>query len=324
MKICLAPIMGVTDAVYRSTFAKYFNGVDYAIAPFISSVAARKLKPNYLKDLFPERNSQLPVIPQILSKDADDFLFLAEKIGELGYTEINWNLGCPSPMVIKKKRGSGLLPFPDQIDSILEKVCSSWPHKLSIKTRLGKYSADELLKLLNVFDRYPLSEIIIHPRLGVQLYKGTVDLAAFCRCLAQTRHQIVYNGDITSAVFLSGLQDELTGITTWMIGRGLLANPFLAEICKGESRQLNSGSYRKILLQFHNEMFRQYELLLSGPSHLLCKMKAIWKYWGHFFIDSNIITKKVHKCVRIDQYKDCIVSFFETYPLAQLQTQAVL
>jgi len=320
MKICLAPIMGVTDAVYRDTFGKYFEGVDYAISPFISSVTGRKLKPNYLKDLFPERNTLLPLVPQILSKNADDFLFLAEKIGELGYTEVNWNLGCPAPMVAKKKRGSGLLPFPDQIDTILEKIFSCWPHKVSIKTRLGRYSSDELLKLLEVFDRYPLSEVIIHPRLGVQLYRGTVDLVAFCDCLTQTSHRIVYNGDITSASFLYSLQEKFTDINTWMIGRGLLTNPFLAETCKGENRQLNSGSCRKLLLQFHNELFRQYEFFLSGPGHLLCRMKAIWNYWGLFFIDSQIITKKIQKCTRVDQYNDCILSFFETHPLAQFQS----
>ncbi len=134
MKLYLAPIMGITDAVYRETFAKYFEGIDCAIAPFVSSVASRKLKPTYLKDLFPDRNRRLPVIPQVLSKNADDFLFIAEKIGELGYEEINWNLGCPVSMVAKKNRGSGLLPFPDEIDRILEKVCSDWPHELSIKT----------------------------------------------------------------------------------------------------------------------------------------------------------------------------------------------
>jgi tRNA-dihydrouridine synthase len=308
--------MGVTDAVYRDTFARHFKGVDYAVSPFISSVSGRKLKPNYLKDLFPERNTHLPVIPQILSKNADDFLFLAEKIGELGYTEINWNLGCPAPMVAKKKRGSGLLPFPDQIDAILEKIFTCWPHKLSIKTRLGRHSSEEILTLIEIFNRYPLSEVIIHPRLGVQLYKGTVDLAAFRNCLSNNSHQIVYNGDITSVGFLSDLQKEFANIHTWMIGRGLLANPFLAELCKGENGQLNPGSCREILLQFHNELFGRYESLLSGPSHLLCRMKAFWTYWGHFFIDSHTITKKIQKCTKIDQYKDCIVSFFETKQLA--------
>jgi tRNA-dihydrouridine synthase len=323
MKICLAPIMGVTDAVYRNTFARYFKGVDYAVSPFISSVSARKLKSNYLKDLFPERNTQMPVIPQILSKDADDFLFLAEKIGELGHTEINWNLGCPAPMVAKKKRGSGLLPFPDQIDAILEKIFTFWPHKLSIKTRLGRYSSEEILKLIEVFNRYPLSEIIIHPRLGVQLYNGTVDMEAFRDCLSKNNHQIVYNGDITSVGYLSDLQKEFTEIHTWMIGRGLLVNPFLAELCTGENRQLNPGGCREILLQFHNELYRQYESLLSGPSHLLCRMKAFWTYWGRFFVDSHTVTKKIQKCTQIDQYKDCVVSFFETKHLVLLQEQAV-
>ncbi len=149
------------------------------------------------------------------------------------------------------------------------------------------------------------------------MYKGAVDLAAFSNCLSRTRHQIIYNGDITNVDFLSNLQKEFTNINHWMIGRGLLANPFLAEICKGVPKgQLNSGSCREILLQFHNELFAHYETLLFGPAHLLGKMKAIWSYLGQIFVDSPKITKKINKCTRVDQYKDNVLSFFETKRLA--------
>lgn len=316
MKIYLAPIMGITDVIYRQTFAKYFDGVDCAIAPFVCSVESRKLKPNYLKDLFPDRNSGMTVIPQVLSKNADDFLFIAEKIGELGYNEINWNLGCPVPMVAKKKRGSGLLPYPDQIDSILEKVCAKWPHKLSVKTRLGRNSPEELPVLIEIFDRYPLKELIIHPRLGVQMYKGHVDLGGFENCLAKTRHQVVYNGDIVDVDFLFELQKKYSSVNDWMIGRGLLTNPFLAQKCRGNGTQFNSGSYRKILLQFHNDLFNQYEDILFGPAHLLGRMKAIWNYLGQIFEDSHQIIKKILKCTQIEQYSNYIANIFEDKELA--------
>nr|MBF0222360.1 tRNA-dihydrouridine synthase family protein [Desulfobulbaceae bacterium] len=308
--------MGITDAVYRQTFAKYFDGFDCAIAPFVCSVSSRKLKPNYLKDLFPERNTRLSVTPQVLSKNAEDFLFIAEKIGELGYTSINWNLGCPVQMVAKKRRGSGLLPYPDQIDSILEQVCAKWPHGLSIKTRLGRNSPEEILVLLKIFDRYPLKELIIHPRLGVQMYKGDVDLTGFGNCLAQTSHQVVYNGDITNEEFLLTLKDRFPALNRWMIGRAALSNPFLADSCRGTGKQFTAGSHREILVQFHNDLFKQYNELLFGPSHLLGKMKAIWNYLGQIFDNSDQIIKKIQKSTRIDQYNDYVVFLFETEKLA--------
>lgn len=317
MKLYLAPIMGVTDRIYRDCFARHFSGIDCAVAPFVSSVSSRKLKPNYLKDLFPDGNRLLPVTPQILSNNADDFLFVAEKIGELGYSEINWNLGCPTPMIAKKKRGSGLLPHPDCIEPMLEKICTHWPQGISIKTRLGRVSTDELYTLLRIFDQYPLKELIIHPRLGVQMYSGQVDLTAFARCLALTRHPVVYNGDITDQTFLEECKIQFPTVRSWMIGRGLIANPFLAASCiSGPANQLNSSSCRKILVSFHNELFSRNEAVLFGPAHLLGKMKAVWKFLGLIFADFHDVLKKINKCNTLARYKDVVQFVFESKEFA--------
>jgi len=151
----MAPMRGFTDSIYRNTFNTFFGGFDVAVAPFISTLNTKKIKHSYLKDLLPENNSSIPVVPQLLSKSPDDFIVFANRLSDMGYATINWNLGCPFPMVAKKKRGSGLLPHPDRIDSFLEKTIPSIPNRLSIKARLGRESAEEIVRLMPVFNRYP-------------------------------------------------------------------------------------------------------------------------------------------------------------------------
>lgn len=339
--------MGITDRLYRSTFAQHFRGVDLAMAPFISSVQARSIKPAYLKDIIPENNPSLPVIPQILSNNPDDFLFLANKIFDLGFKEINWNLGCPSPTVINKKRGSGLLPFPELIDRFLDRISSQLTGGLSIKLRLGRYHAQEIETLMPIFNRYPLTEIIIHPRLGAQLYSGTVDLDAFDKALNLTRHRVVYNGDIKTATDFANLQKRFPKIDSWMIGRGLLENPFLAnEILssleserpdthdvttrwrKDESSfnsfsnkfvgfdrisfntSLKSGQDMAILHSFHQALYQQYSEVLCGPSHLLARMKGFWGYFAENFTNPVKVRKKIYKTSTPDQYLEVIHHLF--------------
>ena len=312
IKIMLAPIMGVTDYIYRNTFARFFSGVDLAMAPFISSVQARSIKPNYLKDLLPDNNPLMPVIPQILSRDPEDFLFLAQKIFDLGYTTVNWNLGCPSPTVVNKRRGSGLLPFPELISRFLDRVVPALSGELSIKLRLGRYATTELEALWPIFNHYSLSEIIIHPRLGVQMYGGIVDIEAFERSLAMTNHRIVYNGDIRTLADFQRLSLRLPGVDTWMIGRGLLGNPFLAaEIRSFLNPSLKSNQDMAILQQFHAALYGQYQDVLSGPSHLLARMKGIWGYFADNFVNPGKARKLIYKTNTPDHYLDVVHHLFE-------------
>jgi tRNA-dihydrouridine synthase len=313
MKIILAPIMGVTDHIYLNTFAQFFSGVDLAMAPFISSVQARSIKPNYLKDVLPANNAQMPVVPQILSKDPDDFLFLAHKIMALGYSTVNWNLGCPSPTVVNKQRGSGLLPFPELISRFLERVVSELGGGLSIKLRLGRYDARELETLWPIFNRYPLTEVIIHPRLGAQLYTGCVDLAAFANSLTQTEQRICYNGDIRSLADFRDLARRFPGIDTWMIGRGLLMNPFLAaEIRSFLNPSLKCTKDMAILQQFHAALYLQYQEVMCGPAHLLARMKGIWGYFAENFHNPGKARKMIYKINTPDHYLDAVRHLFES------------
>jgi len=312
MKIILAPIMGVTDHIYRNTFTQFFSGVDLAMAPFISSVQARSIKPAYLKDILPINNRSMPVIPQIMSNVPDDFLFLAQKIFDLGFSTVNWNLGCPSPTVVNKKRGSGLMPFPEMIQRFLDQVMAGLQGGLSIKLRLGRYEAREIETLLPIFDQYPLIELIIHPRLGTQLYTGSVDLDAFARCLVQSRHHLTYNGDIRTLADFKALVQRFPTIDTWMIGRGLLANPCLAsEIQSFHNPSLKSVRDMAILQAFHAALYRQYQDIMCGPAHLLARMKGFWSYFAEIFDNSGKVRKKIHKSNTPDQYLAAVHHFFE-------------
>jgi len=237
IKLYLAPLRGITDYIYRNTFGRHFDGFDAAVTPFIPTMKAIHAKPSHLKDVWPENNSAMPIVPQILGNNHEDFIPLARQLFDLGYETVNWNLGCPFPMVAKKQRGSGLLPYPDKIDHFLEKTVSAVPNRLSLKVRLGRKASEEIFKLLPIFNRYPLQEIIIHPRTGTQMYGGQPDLGAFENCIGMTQHPIVYNGDITDMESFQELAARFTTVNSWMIGRGAIIDPFLPAIIKnGQDR----------------------------------------------------------------------------------------
>jgi tRNA-dihydrouridine synthase B len=307
-ELVLAPIRGITDCHFRSLFHEHFPGFDSAIAPFINPQRHSSFNPKQLKDVIPEANRVLPVIPQLLHTDAQDFLFVAHRLAELGYKEINWNLGCPAPMVTIKHRGSGLLPFPEQILSFLDRVIPELPVNLSIKTRLGYEDKDELLSLLPHLNDYPLTEIIIHGRLGKQLYRGESDPEAFGRCLEHTRHSIVYNGDIDSVEKFKDLQIQFPKVNKWMIGRGVLANPFLA----GEIKGLQTDDRLQRLENFHRDLYDSYKELLSGPSHLLGRMKQLWTYLSFSFPPQQKSWKKIKKCKTVAKYQQVVGGLFSS------------
>ena len=306
-ELVLAPIRGITDCHFRTLFQRHFPGFDLALAPFINPQRHSSFHPKQLKDMLPEFNQALAAIPQLLHTDAEDFLFLASRLHELGYQEVNWNLGCPAPMVTRKHRGSGLLPFPEEIYSFLDQVTPRLPMRLSIKTRLGYENRDELLTLLPRLDEYPLTEIIIHGRLGNQLYRGEIDRESFGRCLARSKHSIVYNGDITTKEVFDELQRQFPEIRKWMIGRGALANPLLASEIKGME---NSDQLEK-LKSFHDELYSCYQELLDGPAHLLGRMKQLWTYLSAFFPPQQKTWKKIKKCRTEQKYLEVVQNLFK-------------
>jgi tRNA-dihydrouridine synthase len=311
----LAPIRGVTGDLFRSAFARHFPGFDGALAPFIRPLPDDRLKPSDLRELAPENNQALPVVPQIIGNDSRQFISLARALFDLGYDTLNWNLGCPYPMVAKKKRGSGLLPDPERIDAILGQVVTAIPNRLSIKLRLGRHRAEEIGLLLPIFNRYPLTELIVHPRLGVQMYKGTVDLEGFAECLRLSRHPLTYNGDINDVETYQNLKQRFPEVTSWMLGRGALANPFLPGAIKG--RPIPSPEERRMLLEaFHDDLVAGYAERLSGPGHLLNKMREVWPYLAGAFLNRKRVYRLIRKAATWEEYAAVAASVFAEEPVA--------
>ena len=308
--IYLAPVQGVTDRIYRNLFPVYFKGVDMAIAPFISSSKKMKQDNKLLREFYPDKNTGIPTIPQIMSSVPDDFTKLANALGDIGCGTVNWNIGCPFPMVVKKGRGAGFLCCPDKVESFLEKAMPALKPKLSIKLRIGLKYPDEVLPLIPIFNQYPIEELIIHPRTGLQMYAGEVDLDVFEQCLNLSKHRVVYNGDIDSLEKLEMLSKRFGSVDRWMLGRGLLANPFLAEKIKFNTEKPYAEKI-KIIRAFHDQLFAEYLKILSGPSHITNKMKEIWTYMGSFFENGEKIQKRIKKMHHRDNYVDVVNKVFD-------------
>lgn len=311
-KFYLAPMRGITDAVFRTLFARRFPGFDLAVAPFISTVSGRRVKPALLKDIFPESNPTLPVVPQLLSKDPDDFILMAGRIADMGYNIVNLNLGCPYPMVAKKGRGSGMLPFPDRVAAFLDRIVPAIPCELSVKTRLGRHDPEEIFRLIPIFNQYPLAELIIHPRTGVQMYEGRPDLETFAACLGENIHPVAYNGDIRSFSNWEALAARFPAVRRWMIGRGAVADPFLIE----SIRSGKPGSSPDLIRfqEFHDALFDSYKNILSGPAHPIERMKGFWYYFAWSFNDSGQWIKKIQRARTPEQYQEAVSVFFASQP----------
>jgi tRNA-dihydrouridine synthase B len=305
----LAPLRGLTDYIYRNAFSRHFDGFDAAVAPFIPTMTSARFKKIHLQDVLPENNHAMPVIPQIIGNNPADFIHLAKCLFDLGYETVNWNLGCPFPMVAKKQRGSGLLPYPQKIEAFLETTIPAIPNRLSIKARLGRKKTDEILTLLQIFNQYPLDEVIVHPRTGQQMYDGEPDLDMFEKCLKVSAHTMVYNGDINDPATFKIFSERFKTVDRWMIGRGALANPFLPAIIKsGKDGPANKVD---VFRTFYDDLFEQYRQTFHGPGHLLDRMKGFWTYFSWSFKDSRKIKKKIHRTHSLDRYLKIVDRFFK-------------
>ena len=300
-----SPLQGFTDFRFRNAFQMYFGGIDQYIAPYIRLNGKTEIKPVNERDLLPANNSTLNLIPQIITKEAGEFLFVAKYVQKLGYSELNWNLGCPYPMIAKRGMGSGLLSNPGKIDEILNRVSAETDIQVSVKMRLGYESPREIFNVLPVLEKYRLANITIHPRIGKQLYKGEVDLKAFEECLGQSSHKIFYNGDITSVRSFREMKDRFPAINNWMIGRGLIADPLLPAMIKADNDVYPENRY-ELFNSFHDALFSSYEEALSGQKHLLMKMYPFWEYFIQSFPHSSKGLKKIKKAQNISVYREIV------------------
>jgi tRNA-dihydrouridine synthase len=285
--IIMAPLQGFTEAEFRRAWSRHFTGIHQMISPFIALAEGSRFRQQHLRDVLPEANPGLTIIPQVLGNDPQKFVVLAHRLQELGYTTVNWNLGCPKPTVARKKRGSGLLPFPDLLRQLLDEIIPALPIALSIKTRLGYHHPEEFGKLTEVFNDYPLQSLIIHPRIGMQMYDGAMHLKTLDAAIGILRHPWVFNGDITDRNSFVALRKRFPTASGWMLGRGLLANPFLAEQLYLPATPVSGESHREKLVSFYNDLMQELADKGRSPHSQLGKKKDYWWYFVRWFLGSG-------------------------------------
>ena len=299
--LSLAPIRGVTDVAYRQAFARCFGGFDYAVAPFIQLRQGHSLRAGDRLQMAAENNCQLRMIPQVLTNNAPTFTAGLLELHELGHDEVDWNLGCPYPTVADRGRGAGLLPHPDRIDAILDQVLNRCPVRLSVKLRLGYRNPDEFSAVFEVLNRYPLTEVILHPRTADQMYDGAVDVARAAIARELCKHPFVFNGDINTPEKFCELRTRLPSVDRWMLGRGTLACPFLPAVLRG-AQFPSAEKRRRQLREFHDLLLEGYRHWLSGPAHLLDKMKGNWEYLALSFAKPGPVFARIRDSRNLEIY----------------------
>lgn len=297
--IFLAPLQGYTDYVFRNTYHRHFGGIDLAVTPFVSLTQGKRIKLNHIRDVLPENNEGMPLVPQVMGREPDLFITMARAFEEMGYTSVNWNLGCPIRSIARKKRGSGILPYPDEIDKILSEIIPKISIRLSIKTRLGYQSADEADKIMEVYNRYPLEYLIIHPRTGIQLYDGEVDLKKFRYCLDISKNPVVYSGDIWNEEIFSELTIKYPKVEHWMLGRGLFRDLFLAEKISGKYKHEIRHDQR--FWDFQVDLLQNIIQKSTREKSVLNRMKEYWTECADMFRERDEILEMIYPVKEVQE-----------------------
>lgn len=309
MKLSLAPIHGMTLAHYRNVYNEIFGHIDTYYAPFIATTHMRKSASKVFSDILPENNNKsLDLIPQLIGNSASDFRHFASVISEMGYKEINWNIGCPFPRVTKKTKGSGLLEHPDMIDEFLSEVCRDDSYKLSVKLRLGYSDLSEGIKVIDVLNNYPLKDITIHGRVGIQKYEGVVDLDGFEALRSMSKHEVTYNGDIYNHEDFKNIQTRFPMIDNFMMGRGALRNPFLASEIKGIVTPDNIKLEK--MKAFHDSLYKHTDENTSADIYMCSRMKEFWVYASKHIDPDGSFMNSVEQCRTKDDYDRCVDGMF--------------
>lgn len=309
-KLLLAPLQSFTDFRFRNAFFKFFDGIDGCYAPYIRLTNDKEIKKAQQKDILVENNKLMTVKPQLMVNTVDDFMLVANYVASLGYDEINWNMGCPYPMVAKRQLGAGMLNNPDEIERLLSEIIPKSPIKLGLKMRMGYESTAEILKVIPVLNQFPITELIIHARYAKQLYKPSVDLDRFKECISLSKIPLTYNGDINSVADFNKLKLEFPTINSWMIGRGVVSDPFLPSMIKEGVQEYPKDRLLRFRA-FHDELFQDYESVLSGDRQVLLKMESFWEYFAQSFYDSHKTYKRIKKSKNLQEYNNAVNTNFE-------------
>ena len=311
MQFYLAPMEGITGYIYRNAYRDFFGDIDKYFTPFIAATSHKGLKSRELRDVLPENNEGIEVVPQILTNNATDFITTVDKLKQFGYKEVNLNLGCPSGTVVSKFRGSGFLAKREMLDEFLAEIFDRCDIKISLKTRLGKDSPDEFYELINIFNKYPMEELIIHPRVQKDYYKNTPNMAVFADAMKLSTNRVCYNGNIFKKDDYDKLVSDYKELDRVMIGRGIIGNPKLVNDIKTGNYTLDKDTLRS----FHDRVFGDYYELLQDQRSVVFKMKEMWFYMGAMFEDADKYLKKIRKANTRGDYEAAVNQIFRELTL---------
>ena len=306
MNFYFAPLEGITDGIFRQLHHKYFPGIHRYYTPFISPTVHRSLTAKEQRELSCDQLRLFDLIPQVLTKNSDDFIWMAQQCADLGYKEINLNLGCPSGTVTAKGKGSGLLLDLENLDRFLHEIFTNSPIPISIKTRIGFHSSAEFPRILEIFNKYPIAELIVHPRVRSAFYSGTVDMNAFKLAADSYTMPLCYNGDITQLAQIQHLVNEFPCLQSVMIGRGLIADPGMLS---------PGGTTVSVLRNYHNDLLDHYIEAFGGSRNAMFRLKEHWQYLIKKFDNSEKLGKRLRKTIDILEYRQITEEIFDTLTL---------
>ena len=306
MQFYFAPMEGITDSIYRAVHHRHFSGVTRYYMPFISPTVHRTLTPRETRELPKAGSVPFEAVPQLLTKVAEDFLWAAQVCLDLGYQEVNLNLGCPSGTVTAKGKGSGMLRTPDHLRQFLDDIYSAAPLPISVKTRLGYESPEEFPALLDLFNDYPIQELTVHPRVRMDFYNGNVNMDAFRYCVTHCKAPLCYNGDLHSKAQADALCKEFPEVSSVMIGRGLVGDPGMLT---------PGGTTAQALEAFMDELLERYQVAFGSARNAMFRLKENWHLLADRFEGSEKLMKRLRKTTDLEEYRSITREIFHTLPL---------
>lgn len=309
MEFYFAPMEGLTDRIFRRLHSRYFPGIDRYYMPFYSPTMHRTLSAKESRELPPAAEDSLTAIPQILTRNPEDFLWAAAVCRDLGYPEVNLNVGCPSGTVVAKGKGSGMLRDLEELRRFLDQVFSAAPLPVSIKTRIGLESPSEFPGILSIYNKYPLALLIVHPRVRSQYYKGEVNRDSFAFAAASSRNPLCYNGDILCTRQITDFARDFPEVPAIMIGRGLLVNPGMLSSCQDAAR----------IEAFMEELLEAYCSAFGSSRNAMFRMKEYWSYLRWSFPQDSKLFKQLRKTTDVSQFRQITRDIFRTLPFSPEQ-----
>ena len=306
-----APLDGITKTVFRRVWNEHFGGADRYFIPFFSPTSEHFMTARDLKELDRARNEGLALVPQVMTRRAEDFLWATEVVKDLGYTEANLNLGCPSGTVTAKGKGSGFLGRPDELEQFFDQVFSKVTMPVSVKTRLGVLDAEEFHRILDIYNRFPIVCLTIHPRVQKQFYKGEVYLDTFAWALAESKNPICYNGDLKTVEDIRAFEARFPTADHAMIGRGAIGDPALLRKVHG-----GKAATREELQAFTQDLYQSYQAFYEGQTAQAAqRMKEVWFYLIHLFEGGERIDRKLRRTRNPREYEMLEATIYAELPL---------